>query len=146
MRISTRSRYAARFMLDLAIYYGKGPVYLREIAEREEISNKYLSQIVIPLKAKGLITTFRGAHGGYILSRPPSEITLKEIVETMEGDLKFIDCVKNESVCNRVSRCVTRDIWDELGTTVGRFFESFSLESMVRMYEQKKDRGITYMI
>ena len=74
MRLSTRSRYGVRLMLALGLSDKKEPIFLKDIAKSEEISEKYLSQIIIPLKANGLINTFRGAHGGYILSRPASQI------------------------------------------------------------------------
>src|SRR3989304_9481535 len=101
MRISTRARYGLRLMVEIALSYGKGPILLKEISKNIDVSEKYLSQIIIPLKGKSLINTYSGAHSGYVLSRPPSEIRLKEIVETLEGDLSLIDCVNNPPVCDR---------------------------------------------
>ncbi len=80
MKLSTRARYGTRLMLKLALRYGKGPVFLKDIARAEEISEKYLSQIIIPLKGAGLVRAFRGAHGGYTLARAPDRIKLKDIV------------------------------------------------------------------
>ena len=80
MNISTRTRYGTRLMLELGLNYGKEPLLLREIAASQEISEKYLSQIIIPLKAAGLVNSFRGARGGYILAKPPKQITLNDIV------------------------------------------------------------------
>src|SRR4030042_3558391 len=100
MRVSTRARYGLRLMVEVALNYEKGPILLKDISKNTGISEKYLSQIIIPLKGKGLIKTFSGAHSGYILSRAPSEIKLKEIVEILEGDLSLIDYVNNPSVCD----------------------------------------------
>ena len=107
MRLSTRSRYGVRMMLALGASEQKSPIFLKDIARSEEISEKYLSQIIIPLKAQGLVTPFRGAHGGYILSRPASQIKLREIIEPLEGDLCLVDCVTNAEVCHRSTECIT---------------------------------------
>ncbi|MFA5284396.1 MAG: Rrf2 family transcriptional regulator, partial [Smithellaceae bacterium] len=97
MKLSTRTRYGVRLMTVLAQNYGKGPVFLKDIAKGENISEKYLSLIIIPLRGVGLINSVRGAHGGYNLSKEPSQITLKEIVDVLEGDCSLVDCVKNPS-------------------------------------------------
>jgi Rrf2 family protein len=141
MRLSTRSRYGVRLMLNLAINSAKGPIFLKDIASDEDISEKYLGQIIIPLKAKGLVNTFRGAHGGYILSCPASEIKLREIIETLETDLSPVDCVGNSSVCNRASDCVTRDVWCRMGSLIIEFLDSISLEDLVNNYKEKTSAG-----
>ncbi len=88
IRFSTRSRYGLRFMIELALFYdSKNLVFLREIAEKEDISEKYLTQLAIPLRARGLISSRRGAGGGYRLSRPPAQITAKEVIEALEGGI-----------------------------------------------------------
>ena len=146
MKISTRARYGLRLMVDIAANSGKGPIYLKEIAKNIDVSEKYLSQIIIPLKGKGLINTYGGAHSGYILGRPSSEIKLKEIVEILEGDLNLIDCVNNTSVCSKVNTCVTRDIWTRLGERISEFLNSFTLEELVRMQKEKVEDMIMYGI
>jgi Rrf2 family protein len=138
MRLSTRSRYGVRLMLALGISEKKTPIFLKDIARAEEISEKYLSQIIIPLKAKGLVTTFRGAHGGYILSRPPSEIRLLEIIEPLEGDLSLVDCVTNADVCGRSTECVTRDVWTEMSTMLMKFLDDVTLEDLIQKHKKLK--------
>ena len=133
-------------MLELALHYEQGPVFLKDIAKNEEISEKYLSQIIIPLKAYGLVNSFRGAKGGYVLSRPPSQITLKAIVEILEGGLDLLECVGNASVCGRVSKCVTRDIWSLLGQTISNTLGAITLQDLVRMYKEKEEKIIMYNI
>ena len=146
MRISTRSRYGLRLMVEIALSYGKGPILLKEISRNIDVSEKYLSQIIMPLKGKGLINTFGGAHSGYILSRPPSEIRLKEIVEILEGDLSLIDCVNNPSTCDKVSTCVTRDIWTKMGEKISEVLSSYTLEDLVKMCRERKNDRLMYSI
>jgi len=133
MRLSTRARYGTRFMLELALNFDQGNIFLKDIAKKEEISEKYLSQLVIPLKASGLISSSRGAHGGYRLAKPLSQITLKDIIQVLEGNLSLVECVKNPSVCSRVSKCVTRDIWEKLDETISGVLSSVTLEDLVNL-------------
>ena len=132
MRLSTRSRYGTRLMLELALHYKKGTVFLKDIAREEEISEKYLSHLVIPLKANGLISSSRGAHGGYRLAKSPSHITVKDIVQTLEGDLSPVECVKNPSICRRTSGCVTRDVWEKLDKRISDTLSSITLKDLVK--------------
>lgn len=132
MRLSTRSRYGTRLMLELALNYNKGNVLLKDIAKVEDISEKYLSHLVIPLKASGLISSSRGAHGGYRLAKSPSLITIKDIVQTLEGNLSPVECVKNPSVCGRVSDCVTRDIWEMLDEKISDTLSSITLKDLIK--------------
>ena len=136
MRLSTRSRYGVRFMLELALHYGKGPLILKDIARSEEISEKYLSHLVIPLKGVGLIQGSRGAHGGYLLSRPPARITCKEIIEILEGDLNVVACTKNPALCKRSPLCVSRNVWFRLKEEISALLDEISLEDLVDMYKE----------
>jgi Rrf2 family protein len=124
-------------MLALALTKGKGPFDLGGIARKEEISEKYLSQIIIPLKARGLVTTFRGAHGGYTLSRPASEITLREIVQAIEGEIALVDCANTPEICGRANHCVTKDVWCELSSIIGDYLGSWTLEKLAAKYHEK---------
>lgn len=137
MRLSTKGRYAARLMLELALRYGKGPVLLKDIAERQEISEKYLGHLIAPLKAAGLINSSRGAHGGYVLAKPPQEITLKEVVLAVEGNLSVVECVDTPAVCPRVKHCVTRDIWSELSEKLVEVLGATTLQDMANRQREK---------
>ena len=139
MRLSTRSQYGVRLMLALARNYGKGYMYLKDIAKGEGISEKYLSLITIPLKGAGLINASRGAEGGYALARPPAEINIKEIVDVLEGESCLVDCVKDTSACPRVPICASRDIWVFLGGKIDETLSSFTLEQLVRLNEEKAE-------
>lgn len=131
MRLSTRARYGTRLMLELALNFKRGNIFLKDIARKEELSEKYLSHLVIPLKASGLINSSRGAHGGYMLAKPPSRITIKEIVQILEGNISLVECVKNPSVCSRVSKCATRDIWVKLDEKVSEVLSAITLKDLV---------------
>jgi Rrf2 family transcriptional regulator, cysteine metabolism repressor len=141
MKLSTRTRYGVRMMLALARNYGKGRIYLKEIAKCEEISEKYLSLIIIPLKGIGLVKSIRGAHGGYTLGKAPAEITLKDIVDILEGDC-LVDCVKDPRACSRLQGCATRDIWKMLGGKISDVLRSITLERLVQMDMDKNKRNI----
>lgn len=113
MKLSTRSRYGTRLILDMAQHHGKGPIQLGEIARRQKISLKYLEQIIRPLKAAGYIQSFRGSKGGHILAREPSQITVGEIVARLEGGPTLTPCTFNPEQCDRVDECLTRFVWVE---------------------------------
>lgn len=146
MKISTRARYGTRLMLELALHYGEGPVFLKDISKAEEISEKYLSQIIIPLRGAGLVNSFRGARGGYILAKKPSEINLRSIVEVLEGDLSLVGCIKKPSDCSRVSVCVTRDVWHQLGKKLTDTLEEVTLEDLVQKCKSQKKSALMYNI
>jgi Rrf2 family protein len=137
MKLSTRARYGVRLMLALAQNYGKEPVYLKDIARQEEISEKYLSLIIMPLRGIGLVNSVRGAYGGYNLAKDPSQITLKEIVDILEGDCSLVDCVKDPSSCPRVSTCVSHDVWAAIGGKISETLSSITLDMMVRLNKEK---------
>ena len=143
MKLSTRGRYGVRLMFDLALHYGDGPIYLKDIAERQGISAKYLWQLINPLKVTKLITSTRGAHGGYILGREPERISLKEILDILEGSQCLVDCVDNPSICERASSCVSRDIWREVSKGMRQTLENTTLAEMVKRQKEKRqdDKG-----
>jgi len=137
MKLSTRTRYGVRMMVALALNYGKDPVFLKDIAKAENISEKYLSLIIIPLRGGGLVNSIRGAHGGYNLAKEPSRITLKDIVDVLEGDCSLVDCVKNPSSCSRVPICASHDIWEIIGNKISETLSSINLEMLVKMNQEK---------
>ena len=146
IRLSTKGRYGTRLMLELALQYGKGPVLLKDIAKRQGISGGYLEHLIPSLKAAGLINSSRGAHGGYTMAKTPSQITLKEIVQTLEGSLSPVECVDAPVVCQRVRSCVARDIWKKLGEKLSEALASVTLKDMVEMQKKKGETSPTYNI
>ncbi|MFC1712822.1 RrF2 family transcriptional regulator [Candidatus Poribacteria bacterium] len=140
MELSTRAQYGARLMLELALHYGEGPIPLRGIAQSQEISEKYLWNLMNPLKTTGLIRSTRGSRGGFALIKPPSEINMKDIVIALEGSLCLVECVADPSVCMRARICVTRDIWSAVSKNVMETLESITLEDLV---EKQMSKGVS---
>ncbi|MBE0447149.1 MAG: Rrf2 family transcriptional regulator [Actinobacteria bacterium] len=136
MRMSTRGRYGARAMLDIALNYEKGPVSLRELAQRQELSIKYLEQLIQPLRTAGLIKSIRGAGGGYTLARLPDDINLLQIVQALEN-LTPVDCLNNPEACSRISKCATYDVWKEVQDSTRNILASLTLTDMVERQLQK---------
>jgi len=138
MRLSTKARYGARAMLDLAIRSGEGPVLVREIARRQGFSARYLEQLLLPLKAAGLVRATRGARGGFSLARSPSEIKLSEIIQIMEGSMAPVECVDNAGVCSRADLCITREVWGEMKKAMEGVLESTTLQDLVERQKRKE--------
>jgi Rrf2 family transcriptional regulator, iron-sulfur cluster assembly transcription factor len=113
MKLSTKSRYGTRLMLDMAQHYNEGPIHLANVAKRQGISVKYLEQIIIPLKKANYIQSVRGPKGGHTLAKPPEEITVGEIVAVLEESTSFAECSDNDGFCERSSTCLTRHLWKE---------------------------------
>ena len=137
MKLSTRGRYGVRLMLELALHYGEGPVLLKDIAERQGISEKYLWQLINPLKTTGLVNSLRGAHGGYVLGKAPEAISLKAILQILEGSLCLVDCVDNPALCERSLLCISRDIWGEASKNMQQTLEDTTLAAMVERQKEK---------
>jgi Rrf2 family protein len=134
-------------MLDLASHFGEGPVILKQISQREEISEKYLWQLINPLKSVGLIRATRGAHGGYVLAKTPSEITVKDILQVVEGSLCIVECVEKPSTCSRSTFCVARDLWGEASKALSEKLEETTLADLLERKKIKQQKqGVNYEI
>jgi len=137
MRISTKTRYGTRAMLDIGEHHGEGPVSLRELAERQGVSMKYMEQIVPSLKASGLIRSARGSQGGYVLAREPQEISLHDIVHALVGSWSLVDCLDDDKLCHRAQECVTYEIWQDIQTAIYRILDSTTLADMIARHKKK---------
>ncbi len=132
MKISTKGRYALRLMIDLAQHDAAGYIPLRDISKRQEVSAKYLEQIVVQLSRAGLVTSTRGAQGGYQLARHPSEYTVGEILRITEGSLAPVACLAHDPVeCPRAEDCITLGFWRGLYDVVNQYVDSVTLEELV---------------
>ena len=131
MKLSTRSRYGTRMMLDLAQHYDQGPVQIGDVSKREDISVKYLEQLIIPLKKANFIKSVRGPKGGHMLAKPPEEITVGEIVRILEGGINLTNCIENPEVCDRTSDCLTRGVWEEASKAMYEKLDSVTLSKMI---------------
>ena len=138
MIISTRGRYATMAMLDLARHYGESPVLVKDIARRQEISERYLEHLLISLKVAGMVRSTRGTHGGFTLSRPPSQIRLSEIIQVMEGSMAPTECVDEPEAYPGAASCAVRDIWLEVKRAMGGVLESVTLQDLVERQAEKE--------
>ena len=144
MVVSTKTRYGMRFLAELSLSYGVKTLSLKEVARRQELSLKYLSQIVIPLKNAGLITSVRGSGGGYSLAKEPGEISLKTIVEILEGGLELIDCIERDDACGRAGACPTQWVWNGLSRAMSSYLEELTLGDVKN--RMKENEVIEYFI
>ena len=137
MKISTKGRYALRLMLDIALNSNGKAVALRDVAGRQEISDKYLEQIVTPLSRAGLVRSVRGAGGGYLLTRAPKDYTVGEILRPLEGDLAPVECVSPGGCCERASQCVTMEVWAKVEQAVSSVVDHITLGDLVERAHEK---------
>lgn len=141
MRISTKSRYGVRLLLDMASHYQKGPVNLTDVSAREGISVKYLEQIIIPLKKAGYIQSLRGPKGGHLLARSPAEITVGEVVALLEEGTGLLDCSEHPESCDRVNICLTRDVWVEAARAMFDKLNSITLADLLKKNRTLENEG-----
>ena len=143
MKISTKGRYGLRILIDLATHDPVKPRLIRDIAQSQQISEKYISRLVIDLRRAKLIRSVRGVNGGFHLARNPEEITLLEILETMEGPISVVDCVRSPEKCKRQALCPARDIWTELNDGIRQLTRRITLDDILNAYrKQNADQGI----
>jgi len=138
MKLSTRGRYGTRLLLDLASHRDSGMVLLKDVAQRQDISLRYLEHIITPLVAAGIIRSTRGARGGVYLSRPPGSVNLLEVIQILEGSTAPVACVDSPDLCNRSGNCATRDIWNEVKVAVDGVLARTTLEDLVRAQKAKE--------
>jgi Rrf2 family cysteine metabolism transcriptional repressor len=143
MKLSTRTRYGIRAIIELAQYEGHRPLQLRTIAERQDISVKYLEQLMSLLRSAGLVRSVRGSKGGYALARPPEQIKLSEVFHCLEGPVTTTECVEDEDYCKRSADCAAREVWIKVEAAIDRVLDSITLEDMV---EKTKAGGPDYQI
>ena len=134
MKLTTKGRYAVMAMADLASNTNSGPISLREISLRQNISMAYLEQIFIKLKKRKLVKSSRGATGGYLLEKPASEIKISNIIFAVDEEVRMLNCKKNskKGCNNKSSKCITHNLWDELDQHIHQFFEKVKLQDLVR--------------
>jgi len=138
MKISTKGRYALRLMVDLATADSTGPISLKDVAERQKLSDKYLEQIVTPLSRAGLVRSVRGAGGGYLLTRAPEEYTVGDILRPLEGDLAPVECATDTAYCDRCAECVTLELWQEIHQAVSNVVDRTTLADLVERARKKQ--------
>lgn len=132
MKISTKGRYALRVMIDLAINSNGNFISLKDIAQRQEISNKYLEQIIAMLNKVGYLQTARGNNGGYKLAKEPKEYRVGDILRATEGELTSVYCITDEGQCKRIENCKTHSLWKGLDDVINEYVDSKTLEDLIK--------------
>ncbi|MCD6520002.1 MAG: Rrf2 family transcriptional regulator [Anaerolineae bacterium] len=139
MKLSTKTRYGTRAMLELALAHERGtPLNAREIAQHQNVSVKYLEHLLAALQASGLLHSMRGPQGGYTLARPPEEITLRQIYDALEGSQALVECTRDPQLCEKADLCVTREIWAEMFAACMAVLERTTLADLVQRLKEKQ--------
>ncbi len=139
MKLSTRTRYGIRAMLELAENYGEGPLQIKVIANRQDISVKYLEQLMAMLRSGGFVRSIRGSKGGYELSKVPAQIKLDELFTCLEGPVVTVECVEDENFCARAADCVTRQLWAQVQDAMMNVLQSMTLQDLVNRTKERKN-------
>lgn len=148
MRVSTKARYGLRTLIELAEAYGSGPLAVRTIAERQEISSDYLEQVISPLRKAGLVKSVRGANGGYVLARKPDQITVGDVIRILEGPIAPVDCVSRilpAHLCERAANCVAREVWEGLRDQIEQYVDSVTLADLCKRAKSSRSQQMYYI-
>ncbi len=137
MKISTKGRYALRLMLDLALNDSERPIRIKEIALRQDISDKYLEQIISVLNKARFVRSIRGPQGGYLLTRRPEEYTVGDILRLTEGSMAPVECVEEEGFCDRIDQCATSVVWIRLNQAIKDVIDNITLQDLVDIQLEK---------
>ena len=144
MRLSTKSRYGLRILLQIAMDNRDGKAAQgKSISKKQEISEPYLEQIMIPLKNAGLVRTTRGCNGGYFLNKDPKDITILNVIELFEGELNLVDCVSDKKNCSRIKDCQTSNVWKKIAKSLRDTADKITLASIL---EEHKENASEYVI
>ncbi len=138
MKIPTKIRYGLRFLLDVAQHGDQGVVTLREASRRQDISQKYLWQVVAPLKSAGLITSERGKDGGFRLARDPGDVTIRDVYTAIEGDCALVGCLSRPETCPRHEHCEVRDVWDAISQGLGDLMHGITLKKILERERKRR--------
>ena len=143
MKLSTRAKYGIHAMLHLAMYQGMGPQPIKVIAEVQNVPEQYLEQLIAVLRREGLVTSVRGAQGGYNLAKPPEEITMAELVRALEGPISLSDCLSDEEYCEKACVCPTKRLWERLSQSIDDVLSGVTLADMqadhMRLQAERED-------
>lgn len=141
MKLSTRGRYGIHAMYELARGFGGAPVSIKAIAEKQNIPEAYLEQIIAVLRRDELVTSIRGAQGGYMLARSPAEVTVGDVLRSLEGGLKLVDCLLEEDTCGKSCACPSRVVWKKISDGLNEIVDGITLQDMMDEYERPTTQG-----
>ena len=131
MKLSTRTRYAVRAIIELALNAEKKPLQLKIIAQHQDISVKYLEQLMAVLRSAGFVRSVRGAKGGYVLAKPQEQIKLNEVMHSLEGPITTVECVEDENYCGKAADCAARKVWIKVEHAIEDVLQSISVKELV---------------
>ena len=144
MKLSTRTRYAVRAIIELAHNEGNKPLQLKVIAKRQDISVKYLEQLISVLRSAGFVRSIRGSKGGYVLAKDPSQIKLSDVFHCLEGNVNTAECIENKDYCERAAECAARQVWAQVQQAIEDVLQSITLQDLVD--NTKNDKNLNYQI
>ena len=139
MKLSTKGRYGVRAMVDLAASYGGAPVSIKSISKRENLSEYYLEQLFSPLRRANIIRSIRGAQGGYVLCKPPNEITVGDIMTILEGPIEIADCIDGVE-CESSDFCATKAVWEKIKNSIDSVMDSITLQDIIDDHKAMKNK------
>ncbi|MHB0877265.1 MAG: RrF2 family transcriptional regulator [Anaerolineae bacterium] len=147
MKLTTRMRYGTRVMLELALHYEQGALSLGEIVQRQTLPERYVEALLGTLRGATLVQSVRGAAGGYLLGRPPGQITLCDIFEVLEGSEAFVPCTLDHSACDRRDTCVTQEVWARMYEQATEVLRQTTLADLVTRLQQRAEaNAVSYVI
>jgi len=139
LKISTKGRYGLTIMMELATKYGEGPTSLKSIAEKHQLSEHYLEQLIAPLRNAGLVKSVRGAYGGYVLSRPPEQITSGDIIRVLEGPISPVDFTEEDDPAKR-------DLWIRIKNAIAEVLDSTTLSHLITYQDDGQNENYMFYI
>jgi Rrf2 family cysteine metabolism transcriptional repressor len=138
MKLSTRTRYGMRAIIELGKHEEEGPLQLKIIAQRQDISVKYLEQLMAVMKSAGIVRSIRGSKGGYVLAKAPEKIKLSDVLHCLEGSVTTVECVENKDYCVRAADCAARQLWSQLQQAIEDVLQSMTLQDLVNKAKDKR--------
>jgi Rrf2 family protein len=138
MKLSTRTRYGLRAIIELAEHSGAAPLQTKVIAASQDISVKYLEQLMTILRSAGFVRSIRGSKGGYMLAKSPNQIKISDVFDCLEGHVTTVECVEDRSFCERVEDCVARQVWAQVQQAIKNVLQSITLQDLVDRAKNKK--------
>jgi Rrf2 family protein len=145
MKLTMRGDYGLRAMVDLAMYYGQGPIESSNIANRQYVPKKYLDQILMVLRKEGLVKSVRGPQGGHMLSRPPAEITMAQVMQALEGYVPPMECLSNPDVCKLSPGCALRGVWQQIDEMTQRILMTTTIEDLAQRHRAGDTETMYYI-
>jgi Rrf2 family cysteine metabolism transcriptional repressor len=139
MKLSTRTRYAVRALIELALNEDNKPLQLKIIARRQDISIKYLEQLIAVLRSAGLVRSIRGSKGGYMLAKEPDKIVLSDVFHCLEGNANTSECVEDKDYCQRAADCAARQVWTQVQQAIEEVLQSITLRDLVDNTKKRED-------